>query len=163
MPEDKKTGPSEIVLKPAPAAAVKAPASTAGGGTELAAAAAPAKGGCTEFSVSFALLTSDNNRQVSFGVTRGCLDAHTPLYVISFLLRDKVDGEFQDRVRLLVTVGPESNDKAQAIIDRGLRSTQKNFLEGAITTKAKTVVPGTTEQTPQGAAIAADLTKVLTK
>src|SRR4051812_41893199 len=54
---------------------------------------------CSEFSVSFALLTGDNKRQVSFGVTRGCLDAHTPLYVISFLLRDKVGDDFQDRVR----------------------------------------------------------------
>src|SRR5262245_26015777 len=109
---------SKIAIRPTRAAVVTAEATSG----------SPTAGGCTEFSVSFALLTSDNNRQVSFGVTRGCIDANTPLYVISFLLRDKIDGEFQDRVKLLVTVGPESNDKAQAIIDRGLRSTQKDFL-----------------------------------
>jgi hypothetical protein len=131
--------------------------------TRAAGPGTPAAGGCTEFSVSFALLTSDNMRQVSFGVTRGCLDASTPLYVISFLLRDKIGNEFQDRVRLLVTVGPENNAKAQAIIDRGLRSTQKDFLEGPITAKAKGAPVGTTEQTPQGAALATDLPKVLNK
>ena len=118
---------------------------------------------CSEFSVSFALLTTDNKRQISFGITRGCLDAHTPLYVISFLLRDKVGDDFQDRVKLLVTIGPESNDKAQAIIDRGLRSTQKDFLEGPITTKAKAAPTGTTAATPAGAPIAAALPTVLTK
>ena len=126
-------------------------------------APARAAGTCTEFSVNFALLTSDNKRTVSFGVTRGCIDPNTPFYVISFLLRDKIGDEFQDRVRLLVTVGPESNDKAQAIIDRGLRFTQKTFLEGPITNKSKTAPAGTTQETPKGAAIAAEMKKVLDK
>jgi hypothetical protein len=149
----KKTSADEIVVKPTPAAA---PAVGATPGKRAA-------GGCSEFSVSFALLTSDNNRQISFGVTRGCIDASTPLYVISFLLRDKVDGGFQDRVKLLVTVGPESNDKAQAIIDRGLRSAQSDFLEGPITSKAKTAPAGTTQNTATGKAIAQALPKVLNK
>ena len=83
--------------------------------------------------------------------------------MISFVLRDKIDGGFQDRVKLLVTIGPEGNDKAQAIIDRGLRSSQKDFLEGPITSKAKTAPVGTTQQTPKGKAIAKDLPKVLNK
>jgi hypothetical protein len=139
------TAPTASVLVPHPAAEPGAPAT------------------CSEFSVSFALLTSDNKRQVSFGVTRGCLDAHTPLYVISFLLRDKVGDEFQDRVKLLVTIGPESNDKAQAIIDRGLRSSQKGFLEGPITTQSKIAPPGTTQNTPAGATIAKSLSTVVNK
>src|SRR5215472_7237625 len=153
MAKKKATSPDKIVLKPVHVAAP----------TLAAAPGAPAASGCTEFSVSFALLTSDNNRQVSFGVTRGCIDANTPLYVISFLLRDKVNGDFQDRVKLLVTIGPESNDKAQAIIDRGLRSSQKDFLEGPITSKAKAAPTGTTQDTPKGQAIAKDLPKVLDK
>jgi hypothetical protein len=142
-----------IAVKPTHAAS---PTLAAGPGTVAAS-------GCTEFSVSFALLTSDNSRQISFGVTRGCLDAMTPLYIISFLLRDKIDGEFQDRVRLLITVGPESHDKAQAIIDRGLRSAQKDFLEGPITSKAKAAPAGTTEQTPKGQTLAKETAKVLDK
>lgn len=149
----KKATPDKIVMKPTH---VGAAALAAGPG-------APAASGCTEFSVSFALLTSDNARQISFGVTRGCIDPDTALYVISFVLRDKVEGEFQDRVKLLVTVGPESNDKAQAIIDRGLRSSQKDFLEGPITSKAKTAPVGTTQDTPKGKPIAKDLNKVLDK
>jgi hypothetical protein len=149
----KKASPDSIAVLPTHVA----------GPTLAAAPGSPAAGGCTEFSVSFALLTSDNARQVSFGVTRGCLDPSTPLYVISFLLRDKVGDEFQDRVRLLITVGPENHDKAQAIIDRGLRSSQKDFLEGPITTKAKSAPPGTTEKTPKGEAIAKEATKVLVK
>jgi hypothetical protein len=125
--------------------------------------AATTAGKCTEFSVSFALLTSDNNRQVSFGVTRGCLDANTPLYVISFLLRDRIGGDFQDRVRLLVTLGPESGPKAQEIMDRGLRSTQKAFLEGPITTRARVAPAGTTESTPVGRALATQLGTVVNK
>jgi hypothetical protein len=149
----KKKASDRIVLKP-----------THVGATSLAAApGAPAASGCTEFSVSFALLTSDNSRQVAFGVTRGCIDTNTPLYVISFLLRDKIEGEFQDRVRLLVTVGPEGNDKAQAIIDRGLRSAQKDFLEGPITTKAKAAPIGTTQDASKGRVIAKDMSKVLNK
>ena len=144
------TEKDKIVLKPKPAAAKRN-------------AGKPAASGCTEFSVSFALLTSDNSRQISFGVTRGCIDATTPLYVISFVLKDKIDGDFQDRVKLLVTVGPESNDKAQAIIDRGLRSAQKDFLEGPITSKAKVAPVGTTQDTPKGKPIAKELPKVLNK
>lgn len=153
MAQKKKTSADKIAIKPTH---VAGPTLAAGPGTKAA-------GGCTEFSVSFALLTSDNSRQISFGVTRGCIDASTPLYVISFLLRDKVDGGFQDRVKLLVTVGPESNDKAQAIIDRGLRSAQQDFLEGPITSKAKTAPVGTTQDTATGKVIAKDLPKVLTK
>ena len=149
----KKAAPDKIVVKPTH---VAGPVLAAAPGTAAA-------GGCTDFSVSFALLTTDNMRQVSFGVTRGCIDTNTPLYVISFLLRDKISDDFQDRVRLLVTIGPEGNDKAQAIIDRGLRSTQKDFLEGPITSKAKAAPMGTTEQTPKGVAIAKDLPKVLVK
>lgn len=149
----RNSDPKKIVLKPTH---VAAPALAAAPGTKAAA-------GCTEFSVSFALLTTDNTRQISFGVTRGCIDANTPLYVISFVLRDKVDGGFQDRVKLLVTVGPEGNDKAQAIIDRGLRSSQKDFLEGPITSKASTAPVGTTQDTPKGKPIAKALPKVLTK
>jgi hypothetical protein len=148
-----KQNPDKIALKPTH---VAAPALAAGVG-------APAASGCTEFSVNFALLTSDNNRQITFGVTRGCIDANTPLYVISFVLRDKIEGDFQDRVRLLVTVGPEENDKAQAIIDRGLRSAQKDFLEGPITSKSKTAPVGTTETTAKGKQIAKELPKVLNK
>ncbi len=149
-PAAAKENTTRIVMKPkrASAVALEGPAG---------------EGGCTEFSVGFALLTTDNNRQIAFGVTRGCIDPQTPLYVISFVLRDKIEGEFQDRVRLLVTVGPESNSKAQAIIDRGLRSSQRDFLEGPITTKAKKAPEGTTEATPKGQVLAKEVGKVLDK
>lgn len=100
---------------------------------------------CTAFSINLAILMPDNKRQISFGLTRGCLDDDTPFYMINFVLRDKVDGGFQDRVKLEITVGDTLNPKAQALMDQGLSRTQLEFLQGPITTRAKNVPPGTTD------------------
>jgi hypothetical protein len=100
---------------------------------------------CKAFSISLAVLAPDNKRQVSFGLTRGCIDDNTPFYVINFILRDKVDGGFQDRVKLVITVGDTLNPKAQALMDQGMTSTQLEFLQGPITTRAKKLAAGTTD------------------
>lgn len=86
----------------------------------------------------------DNQRQISFGLTRGCIDDNTPFYIINFVLRDRVEGGFQDRVKLEITVGDTLNSKAQALIEQGLTQTQLEFLQGPITTTAKSLPPGTT-------------------
>jgi hypothetical protein len=99
---------------------------------------------CKPFSIVLAVLAPDNKRQVSFAVTKGCLSDTQPFYVLNFVLRDKVNGGFQDRVRLHVTVGDTDNDKAQRLIDHGLTMTQLQFLQGPITTSAKALTPGTT-------------------
>ena len=99
---------------------------------------------CKPFSVNLAVLAPDNKRQVSFGVTRGCISDDEPFYVLNFVLRDKVDDEFQDRVRLHVTIGDTDNDKAQRLIEHGLTLTQIQFLQGPVTNKAKALPTGTT-------------------
>ena len=81
---------------------------------------------CKPFSVALAFLMPDNKRQISLVVDRGCKDAATPIYLIIFVLRDLVDGEFQDRVKLRVTIGDV--DQAQALMDRGLKADRKSVV-----------------------------------
>jgi hypothetical protein len=97
---------------------------------------------CKELTVSLALLMPDNKRQISLVVDRGCIDDATPVYLIIFVLRDLVDGGFQDRVKLQVTIGDVS--KAQGLMDSGLKASQLDFLSGPVTNATKTLPPGTT-------------------
>ena len=99
---------------------------------------------CKPFSVNLAVLAPSNKRQVSFGITRGCI-GDTPFYLIIFVLRDKVDGGFQDRVKLDIRVGDTLNPKAEALMTQGLNMSQLEFLSGPITDRAKALKKGTTE------------------
>jgi len=99
---------------------------------------------CKPFSVTLAVLAPDNKRQISFGITKGCVTDDQAFYVLNFVLRDLVNGEFQDRVRLHVEVGDTDSDKAQRLIDRGLTMTQLNWLQGPVTSKTKNLPAGTT-------------------
>ena len=99
---------------------------------------------CKPFSIVLAVLAPDNKRQVSFGITKGCLSDDEAFYVINFVLRDTINGQFQDRVRLHVTVGDTDNEKAQRMIDRGMTMTQLEFLQGPLTSKTKNLPAGTT-------------------
>lgn len=96
---------------------------------------------CKPFTVALALLMPDNKRQISLVVDRGCVD-DAPVYLLIFVLRDLINGEFQDRVKLQVTIGDV--DKAQGLMDSGLKQSQLDFLTGPITNKAKKLPPGTT-------------------
>lgn len=104
-------------------------------------------GKCKPFSINLAVLAPDNKRQVSFGLTKGCIDDKTPFYVINFVLRDRVEGGFQDRVKLNITVGDTLNPKAQALMEQGMTATQLEFLQGPITTRAKKLEAGTKDDT----------------
>jgi hypothetical protein len=66
------------------------------------------------------------------------------LYVIVFVLRTNESGEFQDRVKLEVTLGDTDSADAQAMVDRGLTMTQIEFLQGPITNRAQNLPAGTT-------------------
>ena len=99
---------------------------------------------CKELSVTLAVLAPDNKRQISFSIQRGC-ENNQAFYILHFVLRDKVGEEFQDRVKLQVTVGDTDSPKAQALMDRGLTMTQIEFLQGPVTTRANKLPSGTTE------------------
>jgi hypothetical protein len=98
--------------------------------------AAPTPG--TDFSVTLALLAPDNRTQISFAISKH-FPATGPLLVIDFVLRtlDSASNQFQDRVKLHVTVGNADTPDAQAMADRGLTMTQLQFLQGPITTRAQ--------------------------
>ena len=98
---------------------------------------------CKPFSITLAVLAPDNKRQISFGITKGCITDAQAFYVLNFVLRDLVNGDFQDRVRLHVEIGDTDSDKAQRMIDRGLTMTQLNWLQGPVTAKTKSLPPGT--------------------
>ena len=100
---------------------------------------------CKPFSITLAVLAPDNKRQISFGITKGCITDDKAFYVLNFVLRDLVNGDFQDRVRLHVEIGDTDSDKAQRMIDRGLTMTQLSWLQGPVTTKTKSLAVGTTE------------------
>lgn len=92
-------------------------------------------GKCKEFSINLAVLAPSNKRQFSFGMMRGCIDDNTPLYAMIFVLRDLINGDFQDRVKVRVTLGPTFNDKAENLMKRGLTSSQLDFLQGPLTSR----------------------------
>lgn len=109
----------------------------------LADGAGSAASPCTPFSVNLAVLSPDDQTQVSFGISRHCPPSG-PLYIIIFVLRTNETGGFQDRVKLEVTLGDTDNADAQAMVDRGLTMTQIEFLQGPITTRAQSLSAGTT-------------------
>jgi len=91
---------------------------------------------CKEFSINLAVLAPSNKRQFSFAMMRGCIDDNTPFYAMIFVLRDLINDEFQDRVKVKVTLGPTFNEKAEALMKRGLTAAQLEFLQGPITSRA---------------------------
>src|SRR5437762_2791549 len=109
------------------------PTTTTGGGSSP----------CKPFSVNLAVLSPDDQTQVSFGISRHCPPSG-PMYIIIFVLRTNESGEFQDRVKLEVTLGDTDNADAQAMVDRGLTMTQIEFLQGPITNRAQNLPAGTT-------------------
>jgi hypothetical protein len=98
-------------------------------------------GKCKEFSINLAVLAPSNKRQFSFGMMRGCIDDNTPLYAMIFVLRDLISGEFQDRVKVRVTVGPTFNEKAESLMKRGLTAAQLDFLQGPLTSRMNRLQP----------------------
>ena len=100
---------------------------------------------CKSLTVILAVLAPDNKRQISFGMSKICQDANNAVYIIEFVLRDLIDGEFQDRVRLHVDVGGDikDQDSAQKLMDRGLNMTQLQMLKGPITARTKNLPTGT--------------------
>ena len=99
---------------------------------------------CVPFSISLAVLAPDNKRQISFGLTKGCNADESAFWIINFILRDKVGDEFQDRVKLFVSVNTEKNPAAEKLAKEGLSNTDISFLVGPVTNRAKKLPAGTT-------------------
>lgn len=108
---------------------------------------------CVPFSMSLAVLAPDNKRQVSFGITRGCNADDTSFWLLHFVLRDKVDGAFQDRVVLDVRVNAQENPLAEKLASEGLKRAQLDFLSGPVTSAAKKLPAGTTSDDKTAAKI----------
>jgi len=100
---------------------------------------------CKSFTVMLAVLAPDNKRQISFGMSKICQDANTAVFIIEFVLRDRIGDDFQDRVHLHIDVGADNKDQdaAQKLMDRGMSLAQLQFLQGPVTVKAKNLPVGT--------------------
>ena len=99
---------------------------------------------CNAFSITLAVLATNNKQQFSFSIDKGCLDNDKPFFVLIFIFRDRPNetAQFQDRVSLKVTVGDANSDKAQKIIDRGLTNAQLTYMKGPLT-NVVTALPAT--------------------
>lgn len=100
---------------------------------------------CTPFSLTLAVLATDNMRQFSFSINKGCISEDKPFYVLNFIFRDRsvVTDNFQDRVRLEVTLGETDNPKAEKLMTRGLTNAQLTYLKGPLTKVVSNLPPGT--------------------
>jgi hypothetical protein len=101
---------------------------------------------CKPFSIMLAVLAPDNVKQVSFGLTKGCNPDDSAFWIIDFVFRDRPDedSDFQDRVKLHVTVNILDNAAAEKLSNEGLTSMDIAFLSGPVTNRAKKLPAGTT-------------------
>lgn len=119
---------------------------------------------CIPFSITLAVLATDNNRQFSFSINKGCID-EKPVYVLVFIFRDRnsVTEVFQDRVSLQVTVGDTDSTKAEKLMARGLTNAQLTYLKGPLTNIVANLEPTggapSTDENAQNAAAAIVNTK----
>lgn len=100
---------------------------------------------CKPLSVMLAVLAPDNVKQVSFGLTKGCNPDDSAFWIIDFVFRDRPDSDsdFQDRVKLHVTLNIADNDAAEKLSKEGLTTMDIAFLSGPITNRAKKLPAGT--------------------
>jgi hypothetical protein len=98
----------------------------------------------TVFSVVLAELATDDKRRISFGISRAYESEEEPFYIINFVLKEKVENEFQDRVRLNIRVSRSNNEKViRALNNFGLEPTQLQFLQGPVMSRVKSLPFGT--------------------
>jgi|GEM_PF-1940332 len=97
---------------------------------------------CIPFSITLAVLATDNKRQFSFSINKGCIE-DKPVYVLIFIFRDRneVTDIFQDRVSLQVTVGDTDSTKAERLMARGLTNAQLSYLKGPLTNVVANLEP----------------------
>lgn len=97
---------------------------------------------CVPFSITLAVLATDNKRQFSFSINKGCIE-EKPVYVLVFIFRDRdaVTDPFQDRVSLQVTLGDTDNAKAEKLIARGMNNAQLAYLKGPLTNIVQDLPP----------------------
>jgi hypothetical protein len=95
------------------------------------------------FSIELAVLNLDSTRQMKFGLAKKYDSEGQPLYLINFVLREQVNGQFQNRVELSVEVGSANNKRAENLMSEGLSVTQLSFLQGPVANRAKKLPLGT--------------------
>jgi hypothetical protein len=93
---------------------------------------------CTPLSLTLAIITPENDKQISFGLTHTCNDDGSDSWEIDFTFKEKVSGNWVTIIDLKLNVNPQAQ-KAQTTAANGLTSNQLLFLQGPVYKKAKQV------------------------
>src|SRR5271166_282766 len=93
---------------------------------------------CTPLTLTLAVITPQNDKQISFGLTHSCNDDGTDSWEIDFTYKEKVSGSFVTLIDLKLNVNPQAQ-KAQDAANKGLTPNQLLFLQGPVFKQAKKV------------------------
>ena len=93
---------------------------------------------CTPLSLTLAIITPENDKQISFGLTHTCNDNGSDSWEIDFTFKEKVSGNWVTLIDLKLNVNPQAQ-KAQTAANNGLTPNQLLFLQGPVYKKAKQV------------------------
>jgi hypothetical protein len=105
---------------------------------------------CTPFSVTVAVLTPDDKREVHFGLTHGCNPDNTDFWTIDFILKVLRSGEMKTRVEVHVTVGESKKAQAAALAEnKELTPAKVSLLKNQIADRATEVPKSEASTDPQ--------------
>lgn len=97
---------------------------------------------CGPMSVSVAVLTPDDTREIKFGLTRSCNSDGSAVWTIDFTLSQKRNGTMQPRVTVHIQVAEAKTAKAEALAAKpALTPAKLSLLENQIADRAAAVPP----------------------
>lgn len=98
---------------------------------------------CKPFSVQLAVFSPERNMRVQFALDKACNPDDSAFYSFLFVLSQKIGAEFQERIRVSVTIGANMTDRAEKLVKEGLSESQVTYLSGPVTARAKKLPVGT--------------------
>lgn len=107
---------------------------------------------CTPISVTVAVITPDDKREIHFGLTHGCNPDGTDFWVIDFILKQLKAGEMKTRIEVHVTVNKP--EKAQQLADsaqqgQDLSPAKIGLLKNQVADLASTMTQKQAETSPE--------------
>lgn len=102
---------------------------------------------CTPLTLTLAILTPENDKQISFGLTHTCNSNGSDSWEIDFTYKEQVNGTWVALITLNLNVNPQAA-KAQNAANSGLTSNQLLYLQGPVYNKAKQVAALTNSAPP---------------
>lgn len=117
---------------------------------------------CKPFSVSVKIVTPDDKKEITFGITKGCNNDNTAFWIIDFGLKVKKGNEMKPRVEVHITVGKDK-DKAKAEALAQLIKDKKKLTEDQVMLLVTLVADRAMEVPPKDAQHDAALRELILK